>query len=175
MKLLLHTCCGPCTIYPLRFLREQQYEVMGYYYRSNIHPYTECLRRQETLAAYAQDNDLKLIIDETYDLEEFLRAAVFREADRCRFCYQARLKATALIAKKGRFDLFTTTLLYSKFQKHDVIRSIGEAVGRSIGVPFYYQDFRQGWTEGVKISKEIGMYRQQYCGCIYSEKERYFR
>lgn len=175
MKLLLHTCCGPCTIYPLRVLREGGMEVTGFFFRHNIHPYTECLKRQETLAAYAQKMALPLILQEGYELEDFLRKLIFREKDRCLICYHERLLATALLAQNGCFDYFSSTLLYSKFQRHDHIRSIGEAVGREVGVPFYYQDFREGWQEGVRVSKEAGMYRQPYCGCIFSEKERYFR
>ncbi|MEJ2038276.1 MAG: epoxyqueuosine reductase QueH [Desulfosarcinaceae bacterium] len=173
MKLLLHTCCGPCSIYPLRRLQEKRYDVLGFFYRSNIHPYTECLKRQEALETYAQSLNLKIIMEDGYDLEGFLRQAAFREGDRCLVCYHSRLEATARLAKKGKFDFFSTTLLYSRFQQHDAIKSIGEALGRSMGVPFYYEDFRQGWKEGIRVSKELGMYRQQYCGCIYSEKERY--
>ena len=145
----------------------------GFYYRSNIHPYTECLKRQQTLEDYARSTDLDLLIEARYDLEDFLRQAVFREADRCRACYHARLQATARLAKQGGFEGFSSTLLYSRFQQHALIRSMGEAAGRSEGVPFLYQDFRTGWQEGVRASKALGMYRQQYCGCIYSEKERY--
>jgi predicted adenine nucleotide alpha hydrolase (AANH) superfamily ATPase len=174
MKLLLHICCAPCSIYPLRRLREDGADVMGFFYRDNIHPYTECLKRQETLSDYAEQIDLKLIIPKDYDLEGFLQQVVFREKDRCSYCYHARLQATAHMAKRGKFDAFSSTLLYSKFQKHDLIRSVGESVGKSIGVPFHYQDFRIGWQEGIQTSKSLGMYRQQYCGCIYSEKERYF-
>lgn len=175
MKLLLHTCCGPCTIYPVRILREQQYEVMGFFYGSNIHPYTECIRRRDTLAQYAGSIDLKLIISEAYDLENFLRNTAFREKERCTFCYHDRLKTTALMAKRGKFDRFSSTLLYSKFQRHDHIRTIGESVAKEVGIPFHYEDFRKGWKEGIAVSKKEKMYRQQYCGCIYSEKERYFR
>jgi len=175
MKMLLHTCCAPCSIYPVRMLREQNFQVMGFFYGSNIHPYRECLKRRQTLSDYAASIDLKLIISNAYDLEHFLRNVVYREKNRCLFCYQERLRAAALMAKSGRFDTFSTTLLYSRFQKHDTIRSIGHAIGEEVGIPFFYQDFRTGWKEGVDTSKQLGMYRQQYCGCIFSEKERYFR
>lgn len=174
MKLLLHICCAPCAIYPLRRLRESGHEVMGFFHNNNIHPYTEYLRRQDTLVQYASDIDLKLILSETYDMEGFLRAVVFRESERCRYCYYDRLRTSALIAKRGKFEAFSSTLLYSKFQKHDLIRSVGQAVGREIGIPFWYEDLRMGWQEGIKMSKAVGMYRQQYCGCIYSEKDRYY-
>lgn len=173
MKLLLHICCAPCSIYPLRILREAQHHVMGYFHTSNIHPYTECLKRQEALTRYAQEIDLKLIIADKYDLEGFLQSVAFREKNRCRICYHHRLRTTALLAKRGKFDAFSTTLLYSKYQKHAVIRDTGEAVAREVGIAFHYDDFREGWKEGVKSSKDMGMYRQGYCGCIYSEKERY--
>lgn len=175
MKILLHICCAPCAIYPVKILQMDNLEIMGFYYRHNIHPFTECLRRQEALEFYANKINLRVIYQEGYDLEGFIQKIVFRESQRCSICCHARLKATALMAKRGKYDYFSTTLLYSKFQKHDEIRSIGEAVGRSVGVQFFYRDFREGWTEGVDTSKRLGLYRQQYCGCIYSEKERYYK
>jgi predicted adenine nucleotide alpha hydrolase (AANH) superfamily ATPase len=175
MKILLHICCAPCAIYPLQQLRDAGSDVMGFFYRRNIHPYTECLRRQETLEAYAESTGLRVIYQEGYDMEGFIRNIAFRENERCSFCYYDRLRSTALVAKRGKFDAFTTTLLYSRFQKHEEIQSIGESVGKSIGVKFFYQDFQEGWKEGIETSKRLGMYRQSYCGCIYSEKERYYQ
>jgi epoxyqueuosine reductase len=146
---------------------------MGFFYPHNIHPYTEMKRRKDTLISYAEQIGLRIICQEGYNLEEFLRNTAFRENSRCYYCYYERLKAAALLAKRGKFDYFTSTLLYSKFQKHDLIRSIGEDVGKTVGVGFYYDDFRKGWKEGIVESRALGMYRQQYCGCIYSEKERF--
>jgi predicted adenine nucleotide alpha hydrolase (AANH) superfamily ATPase len=148
---------------------------MGFFYRHNIHPYTECLKRQETVQSYAREVDLRVIYQEGYDLEGFIQNVVYREEDRCNYCYHDRLRTTALLAKRGKFDYFSTTLLYSKFQKHDRVKSIGESVGKATGVPFFYEDFRTGWKDGVKSSRDLEMYRQQYCGCLYSEKERYYR
>jgi len=148
---------------------------MGFFYRHNIHPYSECLKRQENLEAYARQIGLRLIIQEGYDLEGFIQNVVYREKDRCTYCYHDRLRTTALLAKRGKFDYFTSTLLYSKFQNHDLIKSIGESIEKSTGVPFLYEDFRSGWKDGVEKSKDRQMYRQQYCGCIYSEKERFYR
>ena len=148
---------------------------MGFFYRHNIHPYTECRKRQDTLQAYSQQIDLRMIYQEGYALEGFVQNVVYREKDRCSYCYHDRLRTTALMAKRGKFDYFSTTLLYSKFQKHDIIRSIGESVGKSVGIAFFYEDFRAGWQQGVETSKTLGLYRQQYCGCIYSEKERFYR
>ena len=126
MKLLMHICCGPCSIYPLQVLRDDHCEVMGFFYRNNIHPFTECMRREETLKTYAESIALKMIYQSGYALEAFLRNVAFRETDRCSYCYHDRLTTTANFAKKGKFDAFTTTLLYSRFQKHDQIRSIAD-------------------------------------------------
>ena len=175
MKVLIHLCCAPCSVYPVKTIKAGGLDVMGFFYRHNIHPYSECLRRQETLEGYARQIDLRLIIQDGYDLEGFIQNVVYREKDRCTYCYHDRLRTTALLAKRGKFDYFSSTLLYSKFQKHDMLKSIGESIGKSIGVPFFYEDFRSGWKEGIDTSKNLGLYRQQYCGCIYSEKERYYR
>jgi len=173
LRLLLHACCAPCAIYPVETLRQDGVEVMGYFYRHNIHPYTECLKRQQTLSAYAESIDLKVIYQDGYDLEGFLQRAVFRESSRCEICYHDRLKAAALVARNGKFDAYSSSLLYSRFQNHEMIRVIGESVGKAVGVSFYYRDFRTGWKYGIETSKRLGLYRQPYCGCIYSEKERY--
>ncbi|VEN72627.1 Epoxyqueuosine reductase QueH [Candidatus Desulfarcum epimagneticum] len=173
MKLTLHTCCGPCAIYPVRVLRDEGVDVMGFFYRSNIHPWAECQRREEALRTYAEKVDLKVVFQKGYDMENFFRNTAFRESVRCLYCHRDRLYQTARIAKKGKFDAFSSTLLYSKFQDHDQIKSIGEVVAKETGVPFYYRDFRPGWKEGIEKSREMGLYRQQYCGCLHSEKERY--
>lgn len=175
MRILLHTCCGPCSIYPVDYLRKKGMDVYGYFYNPNIHPYTEWKKRRDTLEQYAKDIDLKVIFDEGYYLEDFLRKVVHREAIRCQFCYYMRLKQAAAVAKRGKFDAFSTTLLVSPFQKHALIKEIGEAVAQEKGIPFQYEDFRPGFKEATAKSKELGMYRQQYCGCIYSEKDRYFK
>jgi hypothetical protein len=174
MKILLHICCAPCTIYPLRKLRDEGHDTRGLFYNPNIHPYREYQKRSETLKEYAAAEKLDVIWEKEYRMEDFLRSVVFREDDRCRYCYHDRLTYTARIAARERFDGFTTTLLYSRFQKHDMIKSIGEGIAGEYGVAFYYRDFREGWNEGVRISRERGIYRQPYCGCIYSERDRYY-
>ncbi len=170
---LLHICCGPCASYPVPSLREQGYEVMGYYFNPNIHPYSEYVKRREALEEYARQADLKVIYDENYNPIEYFQNISYRETQRCLFCYRLRLEQTAHIAKKGKFDYFSTTLLVSKYQKHHLIKEVGEAIGEKYGVPFLYQDFREGFKQSVESSKTMGLYRQQYCGCLYSEMERY--
>ena len=175
MKLLLHICCAPCSIYPVKVLKEMGMDIMGFFYRYNIHPFQECMKREETLKQYSESIGLKVIYQADYKIEKFLQSIVFREKERCRYCYYDRLKATALVAKKGKFEGFTTTLLYSKFQNHELIRQTGEALAKEYGLKFFYHDFREGWKLGIEESKRLKMYRQQYCGCIYSEKDRYYK
>ncbi len=172
MKLLLHICCAPCTIVPHRILREKGMSLLGLYFNPNIHPYTEYVRRGDTLKQYAEGAGLEVCFAE-YPMEEFLRGVAFHEADRCGICYRQRLTYAAAFAKEKRFDCFSTTLLYSIYQKHELIRQIAEGLESEYGIAFHYEDFRKGWREGVEKSREAGLYRQKYCGCIYSEKERF--
>jgi len=172
-KVLLHICCAPCAIYPLRILREQGYDVCGLFYNPNIHPYLEYRRRLEALEGYAAGEGLRIIGGEDYPLETFLREVAFREENRCRHCYDLRLNRAADVAAGEGFDLFTTTLLYSRFQRHALIADSGQGAAARKNVEFLYCDFREGWAEGVRTSKARGIYRQAYCGCIYSEKDRY--
>jgi len=173
MKILLHICCAPCAIYPLKELRSRGMEVTGFFYNHNIHPYLEFRKRLETVRSYAALIDLAVIYREDYRLEEFLGAVAAAPAERCLYCYASRLEAAAEAAAEQGFDSFTSSLLYSRYQKHEAIRAIGEQIGAKYGVSFYYDDFRPGWQEGIDISRKLGLYRQQYCGCIYSERDRY--
>ena len=175
MRILLHICCAPCTIYPLRVLRAEGAQVSGVFINPNIHPYQEYRKRLETLEIYAEREVFPVIQEDSYPLGDFFRQVAFREEDRCRICYTLRLGQAARIARKGQYDAFTTTLLYSRFQKHGLIRSVAQSVAEQQGILFLYRDFREGWSEGVRISKAIGMYRQSYCGCLYSERERFHR
>ncbi|RPJ81476.1 MAG: hypothetical protein EHJ94_04350, partial [Deltaproteobacteria bacterium] len=104
MKTLLHICCAPCSIYPLRTMRAEGTDVTGFFYNNNIHPYTEYLKRRDALVQYGKIAGLEVIFRDDYDLEGFLRAAVFREADRCLSCYFGRLNATALFAREAGYD-----------------------------------------------------------------------
>jgi len=149
------------------------WHVHGLFYNPHIQPYQEFQKRLTTLESFAQGEELKIIIRSDYELERFLRQVAFREHQRCIYCYAIRLEATARLARKSRFDAFTTTLLYSKRQKHDLVLELGQEASRKFGIPFFYEDFRKGWLEGQEQARVLGMYRQQYCGCIFSEKERY--
>lgn len=150
-------------------------DVTGFFYRYNIHPFQECLKREEESAKYSKSIGLPMIFQKDYKIEEFIQSIAFRESQRCQYCYYHRLKTTAAIAKKGKFQGFTTTLLYSKFQNHKLLKQTGYAVAKEYGINFFYHDFRENWKNGINESKRLSMYRQQYCGCIYSEKERYLQ
>lgn len=173
MKILMHLCCGPCTAYPLSVLRDEGITVQGFFYNPNIHPFKEFQRRLTTLETLSNKAGLKVEYIRDYGLKEYLRQVVFQESERCAICYEMRLTATARQAKDIGADAFTTTLLYSRYQKHNVIRQKAERLSSKYGIPFYYQDFREGWEQGIEMAKEMGLYRQSYCGCIYSEQERY--
>lgn len=172
-RVLLHICCGPCGIYPVEVLRQEGFSVQGYFYNPNIHPFQEYERRRQALAQLAEKVSLPVTWSDDYDLEGWLRMMVFREAARCPFCWRLRLERTAREAKAGGFDGFSSSLLASKYQDHERLRELGESVAGQYEIPFVYRDFRQGWKHSVEASKEMGLYRQSYCGCIFSERDRY--
>ncbi|OGL39580.1 MAG: hypothetical protein A2042_07550 [Candidatus Schekmanbacteria bacterium GWA2_38_11] len=172
MKLLLHTCCAPCSIYPKKIL-EESFDVTGFFYNLNIHPFQEYLKRKDTVKEFSDKSGFNVLYKDEYDIEKFFKTVPAQKEDRCSICYSMRLNETAKEAMRLNFDSFSTTLLYSIYMNHELVRGIGNKISSDTGVEFYYRDFRIGWQEGVKISKEMGLYRQKYCGCLYSEWERY--
>ena len=175
MRLLLHTCCAPCVLSVRKAFLERGFEVVGFFFNPNIHPYLEYRRRMEALKSYAGREGFPVVYADDYDLEGFLRRVVHNESERCRLCYGVRLEETAKTASEQGFDCFSSTLLVSPHQKHDVVRRAGEAAGAQWGVAFCYVDFRPAWRAAMNEAQRRRMYLQQYCGCVYSEKERYFR
>lgn len=176
MDLLLHICCAPCSIYSWQALQDQGYNVYGYFFNPNIHPYKEFSQRMETLRLFAQQEGKTVYIDERYLLEDYLRrvAAVAHDAEkRCPRCYQIRLEETARQAREKGLKKISTTLLISPYQKHELLREVGEKIAREHGLQFVYADLRPGFRESMRLAREKGLYRQGYCGCVYSEKERY--
>jgi len=177
MDLFLHICCGPCTIFSLDALRAEGFSVQGLFYNPNIHPFSEYRRRLEALAPYADAQQMPLHIEPGWPVEEWLRAVAGREGypERCRYCYRARLTRAAQRCRELGLARFSTTLLYSRYQQHEWVREEGGRAAAAEGVEFLYRDLRVGWQEGVRRSKELGMYRQQYCGCLLSERDRYLK
>jgi len=170
-NLLVHTCCGPCFIYPYSILKDE-YRINSFFYNPNIHPSMEYARRLDTLAGFCSQNGVELRVGD-YDPSIYFAQVAGNKSDRCRICYSIRLgKAAEFAAEKG-YDAFTTTLLVSPYQKHDEIRNTGIEIAGKYGVEFKYWDFRSGFRQGQNKAKELDMYRQPYCGCVYSETERY--
>ncbi len=174
MRILVHICCAPCFTYPHKRLVEGGHEVTGFFYNPNIHPYSEYKNRMQSLEKYAELKGTRVIYKNDYDLERFLRGALDAE-DRCRFCYTWRLGEAAKTASSLGFDAFTTTLLISPYQKHEMLVEAGEKAADEHGIGFYYEDFREGYRESRDIAKGLELYMQKYCGCIFSEKERYLK
>ena len=172
-KVLLHSCCAHCAAYTVDYWREQGYEVSALWYNPNIHPYTEHQHRLEAMQSLAQEVKSPLIISGGYDMPEYFRRVVGHEAERCQHCFWLRLSKTAEVALEKGFDTFTTTLLISPHQKHDLIREVGNEVAGEKGVDFLYADLRKRYSDSRHMTKPLELYRQQYCGCIYSEWERY--
>lgn len=181
MKILLHMCCGPCSCYPVKKLRAAGHELTGYFFNPNIHPYREFKHRLETAQEFAEKVDMPIVVDKNYILQTFLQRALtaqkreetLYEKPRCRMCYSWRLHQAALYAKENGFDAFTSTLFVSTYQLHDMMKNIAQKIAKAVDIPFFYDDFRIGWAEGVEICKSMDLYRQPYCGCIFSEEERY--
>ncbi len=173
MSTLLHVCCAPCLIYPASLFEREHIDFTGYFHNPNIHPFREFKKRLQALKELAEHRHFKIIYDEDYGLTEFLRAVVFKESRRCRSCYRSRLEKTALRALQGNYDSFSSTLLYSKYQNHNEIVHQAKKVESDLSISFLYRDFRNGWQQGIDESIAAGLYRQSYCGCIYSEQERY--
>ena len=174
MKLLLHVCCGPCAAWPARDLLGQGQDLLGFFFNPNIHPYQEHQKRLEAARELARQLEFPLLISEGYQPERYFRDVVFheQEGERCRFCYTLRLREAAARARETGCAGFTTSLLISPYQKHDLIRAIGTEIGEQSGVPFIYHDWRPAYYEGRRQAREMGLYSQRYCGCMFSEYER---
>ncbi len=176
MKILLHTCCSNCAIYPIEVLTNKGFEITLYWYNPNIHPYTEYRARMDSLKKLEQLWSLKVIYDDNYkEFYKFLRAVAGKEKERCEICYRIRLERTAQKARESGIENFTTTLLVSPYQKFDKIIKVGNESGKEFGINFIAEDFRDGFRKAMKTALELELYRQKYCGCIYSEAERYLK
>ena len=174
MKLLLHTCCAPCSVYCIKSLRQEGIEPTVFWFNPNIHPYTEYKARRDTLRQYTSSIGVQAIFEENYGLREFCKNVVDDLNNRCvKYCYRIRLEQTAKYAKENGYDTFSTTLLISPYQNHEALKKIGEEMAEKYGLEFLYRDFRPGFRQGQAEAREIGLYMQKYCGCIFSEEDRY--
>lgn len=174
MKLLLHTCCAPCSVYCIQKLRKDNIEPVIYWYNPNIHPYMEYKARRDTLKEYTKSIGVEAIFEENYGLREFCKNVIDDLDNRCQYCYRTRLEKTVQYAKENGYDAFCTTLLISPYQNHEKLKQTGEELEKEYGIHFYYQDFREGFRQGQNEARELGLYMQKYCGCIFSEEIRYY-
>ena len=175
MKTLMHICCAPCANMPIEVLRGDGFDVTGYWYNPNIHPFTEYRERRNCLRAYAQPIELPLLERDDYGLRPFVREVAEDIAGRCVKCYEMRLFDTARAAAEGGFDSFTSSLFISPYQNHELMREVAERAAAEYGVNFLYRDFRPYFREGQERARALEMYIQKYCGCVISEQERYLK
>lgn len=175
MKLLLHTCCAPCSVYCIDSLREEGIEPVSYWFNPNIHPYIEYKTRRDTLIEYSKMINLELIIFENYGLREFCKEVIDDLDNRCaKYCYRVRMEETAKYAKEHGYDCFSSTLFISPYQKHEELKKVCEEMAEKYDIKFLYRDFRPGFREGQNKARELGLYMQKYCGCVFSEEFRYY-
>ncbi|MFA5317417.1 MAG: epoxyqueuosine reductase QueH [Dehalococcoidales bacterium] len=171
--MLLHVCCAHCAAYTVNHWRNQGYRVTAFWYNPNIHPYQEYLKRLEAVQTLTREMDFPLVIAPDYDITSYFRMVAGDESERCRHCFHLRLGKTAMTAREMGLAGFSSTLLISPHQRHDILREIGEAVAVEAGSEFLYADLRKRYSDSRHLTKPLEIYRQQYCGCLYSEWERY--
>lgn len=175
MNVLLHICCMPCANRPLASLQAQGHQVTGFWYNPNIHPFTEYRSRRDTVRSYLEEIGVPLIEHNDYALRPFVRAVADDIARRCVKCYGMRLRRAAQTAKEQGFDAFTSSLFISPYQNHSLMMEVAQQAAEEFGVAFLYEDFRPMFREGQDFAREHGFYMQKYCGCIFSEEERYLK
>ena len=174
MKLLLHTCCAPCSVYCIDSLRGEGIEPVVYWFNPNIHPYMEYKQRRDCLKEYTNSIGVEAIFEENYGLKEFCKSVIDNLEERCQnYCYPVRLEQTAKYAKENGYDSFSTTLLISPYQNHELLIKVGEEMAEKYGLKFLNRDFRLGFRQGQAKARELGLYMQKYCGCVFSEESRY--
>lgn len=172
-KTLLHTCCAVCFEAASQALLDEQLDFEAYFYNPNIHPYREFRKRLRAAEVAAEIRKIPIAVEKSYGLQTYLDEILPAGRGRCRACYRKRLSATADEARRLGFDCFTTTLLVSTHQDHEAVKAEGEAAAEVHGVEFLYRDWRERAQAGLESARRKSLYRQQYCGCIWSEYERF--
>jgi predicted adenine nucleotide alpha hydrolase (AANH) superfamily ATPase len=154
-------------------LRREEIDPILYWYNPNIHPMKEYKMRKNTLVDYAKSVDAKLIIENEYGLRKFIEGIYPDFDNRCGFCYEIRLDQTAKFAAANGFDAFTSTLFVSPYQNHELMIKTAEAAANKYNIDFLHRDFRPFFKEGQEKARELELYMQKYCGCVFSEEDRY--
>lgn len=174
-KLLLHVCCAPCSSYVLEYLGEH-FEITAYYYNPNISPESEYILRLDELKRLVRETKSgAAVVAGEYEPERFFELAKGREAEpeggeRCALCYRLRLGKSGEYAAANGFDYFTTTLSISPYKNAEKLNTIGGEIAQKLGIKYLYSDFKKknGYKRSIELSKEYGLYRQDYCGCVFS-------
>ena len=175
MNTLLHICCAPCANACIDSLRQEGIGVTGFWYNPNIHPFTEYRARRNCLREYAKVIDLPLLEKDAYALRPFVREVAEDLNNRCVKCYEMRLFETAKMAKEQGFDSFTSSLFISPYQNHELMMDVANRAAEAYQVAFCYRDFRPLFKDGQAKARELEFYMQKYCGCVFSEEERYLK
>ncbi len=173
-RVLIHACCGPCSLMPVVHLRDEGWEPSLFFYNPNIHPAWEWEKRRDALRLAADKLDVPLLEEGICpDPAAWVSAlgGTLQHGERCRLCYRPRLDRAAALAAERGFEAFTTSLLYSRYQQHDIIRREAELAALRHDARFLYRDFREWWHDGIRMSREMGLYRQKWCGCVLSMGE----
>lgn len=178
-KILLHACCGPCSSYVIEYL-SKYFDITIYYYNPNTYPEKEYIRRLDELNKFiANFNNNVKVIEEEYNPKEFYNSVKGLEhlgerSERCYNCYELRMNKAALYAKENNYDYFTTTLSISPYKNAEWINKIGKELEDKLGIKYLYSDFKKknGYKRSLELSREYKLYRQNYCGCVYSKQER---
>ncbi|MBI5739923.1 MAG: epoxyqueuosine reductase QueH [Nitrospirae bacterium] len=198
MKILFHICCGNCALFPVKLSRSGGHDFTGFWYNPNIHPFEEYMLRLDSLKKLADEWRIDMFYTDEYKPEEFFESikspltpllqrgepdippltkggeggffTTFPE--RCKMCYRLRLEKTAAKARDEGFESFSTTLLISPYQDFEQIIATGKGLADKYNVRFYEKDFRPWFNEALDLSRELRLYRQKYCGCLFSEQER---
>lgn len=171
-SLLVHVCCGSCLAAVLEPLRKAARRAF-LFYNPNIQPLIEFRRRLKAVQVVAERNRLDLRVNPRYDPKAFLRSIPWDKPERCLACYRMRLAETARLAAEGGFDAITTTLLGSVHQDHEAVRRIAAEEAQARGLTLWYEDWRPLAATGHEEARRLSLYRQQYCGCLFSEQERF--
>jgi predicted adenine nucleotide alpha hydrolase (AANH) superfamily ATPase len=173
-RILLHICCAPCATAVVGDLRSSGYEVTGCFYNPSIHPWKEFERRLKALKEWTLSIDLPLVLNEKYLLENNLKM-LLSSSNRCLSCFTDRLGYTAELCAELGISHFTSTLSVSPYQDHELLKQAGEKAAASSGASFIYKDFRESYKKSIELSRAAGIYRQSYCGCVFSERDRYLK
>ncbi len=186
-KLLMHVCCAPCFAYIEKDLKEngiinedmtrEKVDFTACFYNPNIHPLVEYKRRRDTFVDFCKRHECDMVLLDEYDMDGYIKYVVENVGEgkkypiRCNYCYYLRLKKVFEYAKENGYDIVSTTLTISPYQKHEIIKKVGKELEKEYNIKFLYQDYREHFREGQKMAREDGLYMQKYCGCVFSFDE----